>query len=240
MPTLLLQVPEDLRFLLPRARRSGTVRLEAASTDTVGHVVQAAGIPLTEVGALLLDDDPVPTTATAVEGILTVRPVVRPQSTPTVPPRFLLDVHLGGLARRLRLLGLDAAYFPEAADAELVSQARAEQRVLLTQDRGLLRRRALPAGALVRGPDTAAQLDDVLDRFAPDLQPWVRCTRCGAHLEPVSVEQAAPNLQPGTRRTYTEFARCTACGQIYGRGAHARRLERIVEHAEETVRRARR
>jgi uncharacterized protein with PIN domain len=98
----------------------------------------------------------------------------------------------------------------------------------------------MPAGALVRGPDTAAQLDDVLDRFAPDLQPWVRCTRCGAHLEPVSVEQAAPNLQPGTRRTYTEFARCTVCGQIYWRGAHARRLERIVKHAEETVRRAQR
>ena len=56
MPTLLLQVPEDLRFLLPRAHRSGNVRLEAAPTDTVGHVVQAAGIPLTEVGALLLDE----------------------------------------------------------------------------------------------------------------------------------------------------------------------------------------
>jgi uncharacterized protein with PIN domain len=240
MPTLLLQVPEDLRFLLPRARRSGVVRLEAASTDTVGHVVQAAGIPLTEVGTLLLDEYPVPPTAAAVEGVLTLRPVARPQSTPTVPPRFVLDVHLGGLARRLRILGLDTAYLTEAADAELVSQARAEQRVLLTQDRGLLRRRALPAGALVRGSNTAAQLDDVLERFAPDLQPWMRCTRCGASLEPASVEQAAPRLEPGTLRTYTEFARCTSCGQIYWRGAHARRLERIVEHAEEIVRRARR
>ena len=240
MPTLLLQVPEDLRFLLPRAHRSGNVRLEAAPTDTVGHVVQAAGIPLTEVGALLLDESAVPMTVAAVDGVLTVRSVVRPQFTPTVPPRFLLDVHLGGLTRRLRLLGLNAAYFPEADDAELVSQARAEQRVLLTQDRGLLRRRALLAGALVRGPNTSAQLDDVLDRFAPDLQPWVRCTRCGARPEPTSVEQAAPSLEPGTRQTYTDFARCTSCRQIYWRGAHARRLERIVEHAEEVVRRARR
>jgi uncharacterized protein len=240
MPTLVLEVPEDLRFLLPRANRSGTVRFEAAPTDTVGHVVQAAGIPLTEVGALLLDDHPMMATATAVEGVLTVRGVARPQATPTAPPRFLLDVHLGGLARRLRLLGLDAAYVPEATDPELVSQARVEQRVLLTQDRGLLRRRALPAGALVRGPNTAAQLDDVLDRFAPDLQPWMRCTRCGARLEPTTLEQAAPRLEPGTRETYTEFARCISCDQIYWRGAHARRLERIVEHAEAVVRRARR
>jgi uncharacterized protein with PIN domain len=240
MPTLVLQVPQDLRFLLPRAHRSGTVRFEAAPTDTVGHVVQAAGIPLTEVGALLLDDHPVPATGAAVEGVLTVRPVARPQATPTVPPRFLLDVHLGGLARRIRLLGLDAAYVPAATDPELVSQARAEQRVLLTQDRGLLRRRALPAGALVRGWNTAAHLDDVLDRFAPDLQPWARCTRCGARLEPITLEQAAPRLEPGTRQTYTEFARCISCGQIYWRGAHARGLERIVEHAEAVVRRARR
>jgi uncharacterized protein len=240
MPTLILQVPEELRFLLPRAYRNGSVRFEAAPTDTVGHVIRAAGIPLTEVGALLVDDHPVPMTAAAIEGVVTIRPVARPQPTPTVPPRFLLDVHLGRLARRLRLLGLEAAYLPEATDAELVDRARAEQRVLLTQDRGLLRRRALLAGALVRGLNTAAQLDDVLDRFAPDLQPWVRCTRCGGLLKPTSLDEAAPKLEPGTRQTYTEFARCSSCGQIYWRGAHAGRLERVVEHAEEVVRRARR
>jgi uncharacterized protein with PIN domain len=191
MPVLTLRVPAELRFLLPPARRGETVPVVAARTDTVGHVVQAAGIPLTEVEGLALDGTPVPASARVEDGVLALTPVVRPQRTPTSPPRFLLDVHLGGLARRLRVLGLDTAYRPDHQDADLVRRAVAENRVLLTQDRGLLRRRAVLAGALVRGAGTAAQLDDVLDRFAPPLAPWTRCTSCGGPLEPVSREEVA-------------------------------------------------
>ena len=100
--------------------------------------------------------------------------------------------------------------------------------MLLTEDRGLLMRRALPDGALVRGAGAAEQLADVLDRFAPVLAPLTRCTACGG--EPVAVPKAevADLLLPGTRRSYEEFSRCTACGRVYWRGAHARRIDALV------------
>ena len=237
MPTVVVHVPEELRFLLPPARRGETLLTRAVATDTLGHVVQTAGIPLTEVGRLVLDGRPVPAAARVADGDLVLIPVARPQPTPTRHPRFLLDVHLGGLARRLRLLGLDAAYRPDADDPDLVRQAGTEHRILLSRDRGLLRRRTVLLGAFVRGADTATQLDDVLDRFAPPLAPWTRCTRCGARLRPAVADQVAPRLEPGTRRTYADFACCEACGQIYWRGAHAARLERLVAHAEAVVRR---
>ena len=237
MPTLTLQVPAELRFLLPPAARDGTVRVVAAATDTVGHVVQAAGIPLTEVEGLDLDGTPVPASTLVVGGNLTLTAVVRPQGAPASPPRFLLDVHLGGVARRLRVLGLDAAYDPDAEDRLLARRATAENRVLLTQDRGLLCRRAVRSGALVRGSGTAAQLDDVLDRFAPPLAPWTRCTRCGGLLEAVPPQQVASQLKAGTRRSYRHFAHCTDCGQVYWRGAHREGLEQVVARAEEVVRR---
>jgi uncharacterized protein with PIN domain len=233
---LTLRVPTELRFLLPPARRTGTVPVVAAVTDTVGHVVQAAGIPLTEVEGLELDGTPVPPSTLVVDGNLAVNAVVRPQDAPTSPPRFLLDVHLGGLARRLRLLGLDAAYGADADDAALVRRAATENRLLLTQDRGLLCRRAVAAGALVRGAGTAAQLDDVLDRFAPHLAPWTRCTSCSGLLQPVSPQQVASQLKPGTRRSYEHFARCTDCGQVYWHGAHRAGLEQVVARAQQVVR----
>ena len=89
-------------------------------------------------------------------------------------------MHLGGLARRMRLLGIDTAYRNDASDAELLAQGAAEQRVVLTQDRGLLRRRALTVGAYVRGGSTDEQLADMLDRFRPPLAPWSRCLACVA------------------------------------------------------------
>jgi uncharacterized protein with PIN domain len=228
---LVVRVDRSLAFLLPlRDRAAGERRLRFDPDATVGHVVRAAGVPLTEAGTLTLDGVPTSAAArTAPGGIVGVSPVARPQPVPA--GGFLLDVGLGSLTRRLRLLGLDAAYDSRADDAALVARAAAEDRVLLTQDRGLLMRRALPAGALVRGSGTEEQLADVLDRFAPPLAPLTRCTACGGRLDAVPKEEVAGLLEPGTRRSYAEFSRCASCGQVYWRGAHARRIDEIVARA---------
>ena len=115
---------------------------------------------------------------------MTVEAVRRPQQL--APARFVLDVHLGTLARRLRLAGVDAAYGNDADDDALIEQANADRRVLLTQDRGLLRRRALWLGAYVRGARPDDQFRDVLDRFKPPLAPWTRCPACNGPLSPVA------------------------------------------------------
>ncbi|MCZ2837722.1 Mut7-C RNAse domain-containing protein [Modestobacter sp. VKM Ac-2985] len=228
---VVVRLDPELRWLLaPRFRSAGDRRLPFDPDATVGHLVQAAGVPLTEVGPVVvagaqaaLDVRPAP------GAVLEVRPVDRPQPVPT--GGFLLDVGLGGLARRLRLLGLDAAWRNDADDPELVAQATAEDRVLLTQDRGLLMRRALPAGALVRGGGTDEQLADVLDRFAVVPAPLTRCTTCNGELRPAPKAAVADLLEPGTRRTVEEFSRCTRCGQVYWRGAHATRIDAILQQA---------
>jgi uncharacterized protein with PIN domain len=224
-------VPAPLRFLLPgRDRHRGVRRMRFDPDATVGHVVQAAGVPLTEVGGVRMDGKPVPLPARTRPGaVVEVDPVARPQPVPA--GGFLLDVGLGTLARRLRLLGLDAAWSNDAEDADLATRAVAEERVLLTQDRGLLMRRGVP-GALVRGSRPDDQLADVLDRFAPSLAPLTRCTACGARLEPVAKADVADRLPPGTRRTFDDFSRCPACGRLYWRGAHARRIDALIRVAQ--------
>ncbi|MGY1704328.1 Mut7-C RNAse domain-containing protein [Geodermatophilus sp. SYSU D00697] len=225
-------VPVSLRFLLPgRDRHRGVRRMRFDPDATLGHVVQAAGVPLTEVGGLRVDGTPTAASERTRPGsTVEVTEAARPQ--PLASGGFLLDVGLGALARRLRLLGLDAAWSNDADDPDLVARAAAEERVLLTQDRGLLMRRALPSGALVRGARPDDQLADVLDRFAPPLAPLTRCTACGAALQPVAKAEIADRLPPGTRRTYHEFSRCPACGRVYWRGAHARRIGAVVAAAQ--------
>lgn len=233
---IVVRVGEPLRFLLPLpSRRAGARPLTFDPDATVGHLVQAAGVPLTEVGELRVDGVPVSRSARTGPGaVVDVDPAPRPQQLP--PGGLLADVGLGTLARRLRLLGLDVGWSPDADDAELVDRARAEDRLVLTQDRGLLMRRAVwddgrPRGALVRGSGPEEQLADVLDRYGPPLRPLTRCTACGAALEPVVKEEVAELLEPGTRRSYEEFSRCTACGRLYWRGAHAGRIDALVARA---------
>jgi uncharacterized protein len=229
---VVVRVPAELAFLLPARDRAARHRRLAFDPDaTLGHLVQAAGIPLTEAGALALDGAPAdPATRGRPGAVVDVTAADRPQPLPA--GGFLLDVGLGALARRLRLLGLDAAWSNDATDPALVARAQAEDRVLLTQDRGLLMRRALPAGALVRGSRPDDQLADVLDRFAPPLAPLTRCTACGGELVPVPKAEVAHRLPPGTRRTFEEFSRCAACGRVYWRGAHARRIDALITRSQ--------
>jgi uncharacterized protein with PIN domain len=226
-----IRVAPELRFLLPvRSRTRDAVEVPVDGTSTVGHAVESVGVPLTEIGELRVHGTPAaPRRTLRSADLVDVRPVRRPQ--PLAEQRFLLDVHLGALARRMRLLGLDTGYDRDSDDPELVERAVAERRVLLTKDRGLLRRHALPSGAYVRGDRADEQLADVLDRFAPRLAPWTRCPACNGVLVTATFEEVRDRIAPGTRRSYTTFARCPGCGRVYWRGAHSARLEGIVAAA---------
>lgn len=226
--------PELWIFLAPRNRRP-EVAVPYDGTSSLGHLIESAGVPLTEIGEPVAAGRPVersyrPGPHEEVE----VPPVPRPQAVPDC--RFVLDVHLGTLARRLRLVGLDTAYRNDMDDDALIEQANAEDRVLLTQDRGILRRRSLRLGAYVRGTRPDDQFLDVLDRFRPPLAPWTRCTACNGRLAPVGKAEVEDALEPGTRRSYDEFARCLDCGRIYWRGAHGGSLAAVVDRALHAVR----
>ena len=224
----------ELRLFLRPGRRGAPVAVAVDGTSSLGHVVESVGIPLTEAGRLLVNGEPAATGYRPGSGdVVTVEAVRRPQRLASA--RFVLDVHLGTLARRLRLVGVDAAYVNDADDDALIEQANGERRVLLTQDRGLLRRRALWLGAYVRGARPDDQFRDVLDRFKPPLAPWTRCPACNGPLSPVAKPAVAPVLLPGTRRTYRTFSRCRSCGQVYWHGAHSTRLEQIIDSAVRAV-----
>lgn len=223
-----VQVAPALEMFLARKNRPGPVDVAHDPSATVGHIVQSLGVPLTEVGSLHTESGPVPPTHRPPPGThLQVRVPARPQPG----TRFLLDVHLGKLARRMRLLGLDAAYRNDADDEQLVDRARRDDRVLLTRDRGLLQRRSLPTGAYVRGTAPDEQFADVLDRFRPPLAPWSRCTACNGLLRPVPAAEVRAELEPGTLRTYDRYARCRDCRKVYWRGAHSPRIEDIIRAA---------
>ncbi|MBY8867711.1 MULTISPECIES: Mut7-C RNAse domain-containing protein [Streptomyces] len=232
-PEIHVEFAPALGQFLPHARRRGATAVVTDGVSTLGHVVESLGVPLTEVGALVVDGRPVPVShvpraAETVE----VRAVERPQQVPGAPLRFLLDVHLGTLARRLRLLGVDAAYeSTDIGDPALAARSAAEKRVLLSRDRGLLRRRELWAGAFVYSTRPDDQLGDILDRFHPELRPWTRCTACNGLLRQATKDEVADQLEHGTQRTYDVFAQCRDCGRAYWKGAHHDQLEAIVERA---------
>ncbi|GAA3825662.1 Mut7-C RNAse domain-containing protein [Sphaerisporangium flaviroseum] len=249
-----MRVEAGLWLFLAARHRRDEVWLSYDGTSSLGHVVESAGVPLTEVGSLVVSGPEAGSlvvggseAGSLVVGGREVTPSYRPQAgevvrvlgvrrpQPVPVQRFLLDVHLGTLARRLRLVGVDTAYENDLDDDTLIVRANDQRRVLLTKDRGLLRRRSLWLGAHVRGLRPEEQFGDVLERFAPSLAPWTRCVACNGVLAPVSKEDVESALRPGTRRSYDAFARCPACGRVYWHGAHGARLDAVVQEARRIV-----
>lgn len=232
-PEITIAFAPELRLFVPPEHRQERTTLVTDGSSTLGHAVESLGVPLTEAGRLLVDGHQVsvahiPRAGESVE----VYGFERPQQVPGAPLRFLLDVHLGTLARRLRLLGVDAAYENEdIGDPALATLSAKERRVLLSRDRGLLRRRELWAGAYIYSDRPDNQLRDVLERFAPPLAPWTRCTACNGPLAGADKDAVQEQLQQGTQRSYDIFAQCTDCKRVYWRGAHHARLEAIVADA---------
>lgn len=232
-PEIHLEFAPELHLFVPSERRQGRTAVITDGKSTLGHVVESMGVPLTEAGRLAVDGRTVPVSHIPRAGeTVEVYAVERPQQVPGAPLRFLLDVHLGTLARRLRLLGVDTEYFSEdIGDPALATCSARHQRVLLSRDRGLLRRRELWAGAYVYSDQPDEQLRDVLGRFAPVLAPWTCCSACNGDLVPATKESVRGRIEGGTERSHDVFAQCTACERVYWRGAHHHRLETIVAEA---------
>lgn len=152
---------------------------------------------------------------------------------PFTCPSFILDVHLGKLARYLRLLGFDVAYANHWDDPEIVHRALEEHRTILTRDRGLLERKAVASGYLVQNLKPDAQLQEVLDHFdlRKRLNPYSRCPLCGTLIEPVSKEQVLNILPPRVARRYRKFYHCPSCGKVYWKGDHFRNLTPLIRRA---------
>ena len=212
------------------ADRDGVVRVPAGGPRSVKDLVESIGVPHPEVGLLVIDHVPAPfeRRVTAGQRVAVYPPLhelvptdtLRP--TPPDPRRFVLDVHLGTLARRLRTLGFDCWYSTDADDPTLAAVAVEQDRILLTRDRGLLMRGEIVHGYCPRSDAPDVQLREVVRRYelAPRIAPFSRCVRCNAVLDEVALDEVYDDIPPRTRVEHTEFARCPTCGQIYWPGSH--------------------
>ena len=234
-----IHLHDRLNDLLPPRRRGQVITLEVSRRAAIKDVIESLGVPHTEVDVILVDGDavgfshilaggervdvyPWPTAPAAARHL-------RP--TPPTRPRFVLDAHLGRLARYLRLLGFDCRYRNDIDDAEVAALAEQESRVVLTRDRALLRRKRIRLAHYVREVDPWRQVEEVCDEFDlyPVLAPFTRCSRCNGRLARVEKAEVEHRLEPLTRRYVEEFLECEACGQLFWHGSHVSRMEAPVE-----------
>ena len=232
---------EELNDFLPPARRKVDFDVPLPPGATAKHIIEALGVPHTEVELILVNGESVGFDRVLRDGdrvavypkfeALDVTPLLRLRPEPLRAVRFLADAHLGGLARLLRLVGIDTAFDPRLHDAQIERRAAREGRVVLTRDRALLKRRGITHGVFVRSERPHEQWREVVARLdlGRSLRPFSRCLRCNAPLVPVDPAAVAAHLPPNVRAAHQRFMACAGCGRIYWEGSHWRRMQAAVE-----------
>ena len=228
----------DLPFFL-RSKKPAIER-QLQERTSVKDIIEACGVPHSEVDFILVDDQPVNfSRVVGCKSQIDVFPVDSKRITPfsenrlqvTEISKFGADGHLGKLVRDLRLLGIDVVYDRDADDRELIETSGSQNRALLTRDRRLLMHSAVRHGYYVRSQNSLEQTVEVLRRFnlGPVLTPFSRCLRCNAQLKQAKKREIIGQLEPLTKIYYDEFRQCLRCGQIYWAGSHFGKLQKRIE-----------
>jgi uncharacterized protein len=231
----------ELNDFLPPAKRGVAFRHPFELPAAVKDLIEAIGVPHTEVDLILANGQSVDFGYVVQDGdrisvfpvfeTLDITPLLRVRPEPLRQTRFVLDTHLGRLAAYLRLMGFDSLYESDYSDEQLARISVAERRIILTRDRGLLKRGQVTHGYCVRATDPRQQLVEVFGRF--DLRnaarPFTRCLRCNGLLHPVAKEAVGHLIPPATAERTEEYAQCESCSRIYWPGSHHRRMQDLVD-----------
>jgi uncharacterized protein len=230
MKTARFHIDANLRSLLSLDKRVDGFDLTFRGPQSVKHLIESLGIPHTEIGVLMANGSLIGQGYIVHDGD---QIEVRPEAPEICQsePRFILDCHLGRLAARLRMLGLDCLYRSDYDDPELAEISVNDGRILLTRDRRLLMQKRITRGYLLRSLDPEEQLQEVVRRYTLGdwIKPFRRCLRCNHPLEPVRKQDVLERLEPLTRLYFEEFHICPACHQIYWKGSHYDKMQKLIE-----------
>jgi uncharacterized protein with PIN domain len=206
----------------------------------VKDAIESLGVPHTEIDLVLVDGRSVRFDCQLRGGErvavypeferFDITPIHRLRPKPLRTPRFVADVHLGTLARYLRLLGFDTLYGNELDDAALAELTERGKRILLTCDVGLLKRKAVVRGQWLRSRDPERQIEEIVEALdlTRSFRPFTRCMTCNGLLSAVPRPDVSALVPSRVYRRFRSFKQCRECRRVYWRGTHFLRLQRLV------------
>jgi len=150
--------------------------------------------------------------------------------------KFIADNNVGKLARWLRMIGYDTLFFKEKNDRRMIETALSEDRVILTKDTQITRRRLVTDGKLnvmsIKQDEPKAQLQDVMKLLNLDyhFKPFSLCLECNQPLIPRTRDEVQNLVPPYVFKTQKQYMECPLCHRIYWQGTHWQAMVRELRN----------
>ena len=208
----------------------------------VREAVENQGIPRSSVDLILVNGESVDfdyhltdndyLSVYPVFELVDISPISKIRKNPLRSVRFIVDAHLGKLAKNLRIMGFDALYRNTYQDNEIRLIARLQNRIILTKDKGLLMAKNIDRGYYVRSVKSKEQTSEVVRKF--DLyniiDPLSRCLICNRKLKEISPAEIPTNLANTLARGFEIYFKCRHCKRIFWKGSHYKSMAEAILH----------
>ena len=230
----------ELNDFLPLAKKQRAFDYIYSGPLKLQEAILSIGVPLSEIDLILVNRESVNLDYSLKGGEnVSIYPVfesldisslatLRPQ--PLRVTRFILDAHLGKLARYLRMVGFDTLYKNDFEDAVIVQISQDENRIILTRDKALLRSPKIKHGYYVRSIHPKPQFIEVIKKFdlTSQLQPFSRCITCNHPIEKISKTRIREKVPDDTFQQFHDFFVCKRCDKVYWEGSHYERMQSFI------------
>lgn len=240
MIRIYLRFYEELNDFLPPEKQKTQFEHLVKSRSSVKDVIESIGIPHSEVDLILVNNISVDfiyivqnndrISVYPVFESFNIADVTHLRPKPLRENKFILDVHLGRLAKYLRMLGFDSSYSNDFSKEEIINTSLQQRRTILTRDRNLLKRNEITHGLWIRSNNPVEQVKEVLDRFHLDkvVNEFTLCMECNYPLTMVDKEEISDNLPPRVREYQSNFYQCKLCNRIYWQGTHYNKMRKLI------------
>eukprot|EP01112_Ceratiomyxa_fruticulosa_P024120 TRINITY_DN961_c0_g1_i2.p1 TRINITY_DN961_c0_g1~~TRINITY_DN961_c0_g1_i2.p1 ORF type:complete len:188 (+),score=17.64 TRINITY_DN961_c0_g1_i2:249-812(+) len=151
--------------------------------------------------------------------------------------KFFADCCCARLGKHLRMMGFDTFWLGNCSDRDVVLQAKAENRILLTVDKALPIQQAKHMEGLtfmvLTGANPPVQLNEVVSRFG--LQPELKrlfslCTSCNVRIQQMPKESVYGKVPPTIYESRKSFFSCPCCSKIFWYGEHWRKSFEYIKN----------
>jgi hypothetical protein len=137
------------------------------------------------------------------------------------------------------MMGFDSLFFSGEDDSQMVKQALAEDRVILTRDTGIMKRRVIINGrlkaVLMESEEPERQIQQLMSALdiKGQSQPFTLCLECNQPLVDRSPAEVKDRVPPYVYKTQKQYMECPECQRIYWRGTHWKamlsKLEKLAD-----------
>lgn len=236
-----LRFYEELNDFLEHDKRKIRFEHQFIDRTSVKDLIESLGVPHTEVDLILVNgksvtfdykiNDKDDISVYPVYESFDIADVQHLRAKPLRDPKFVCEVHLGSLAKNMRMLGLDTYYKNTITKSEIVLTSINENRVILTRDSGLLKIKKVTHGYYIRNTDPKKQTSEVINRFHLEktMKRFSRCILCNTVLKTVQKEKIMERIPEKVKASQSEYFICSNCDKIFWKGTHYKNMLSKIE-----------